>query len=223
MDFPCEIFLHMSKFMNFQDFKNLTLALWPNGGQDNAISKKLWQMSTCTYRARFCNSHKTFKIEFNYDPTRARDDRILINVDSLVPAFGGISLPVDAEFLSVPQLNKFIIKQIRSTQTLRTQSAASNIQHTSYHCTWHTHTLEERSHAHHLMWKHVSWWFNEYVVTHIQWRMQVEVTSTTWPKTLRRIKKKVSRVHRLLNLHCSKCFSCYHQQVPSTQVQEYGN
>ncbi|ULM71608.1 repeat element 9 protein [Diadegma fenestrale ichnovirus] len=216
MDFPCEIFLHMSKFMNFQDFKNLTLALWPNGGQDSAISKKLWQLSTYTFRAGFCNSRKTFKIEYNYDPTRARDERILINVDSLVPAFGEISLPVDAKFLSVRQLNKLIIKQIRFTQTLRTQSAASNVQHTSYHCKWYTHTLEERSHAHHFMWKHVSWWFNEYVVTLIQWRMDVEVTSTTWPKTLRRIKKKVSRVHRLLNLQRSKCFSCYHQQVPST-------
>ncbi|AHY21940.1 repeat element 5 [Diadegma semiclausum ichnovirus] len=164
MNLPYDIILYMSKFMNFQDYKNFILAMWPNGDKEHAISAKLWRLSTYKYNEEFCNK-KNFYIEFNYDPARPREDRLLINVESLILAFDGISLPVGAKFLSVPRLNKFIIKQIRSTETLRTQPAASHVQHTSYHCTWYTHMLEERSHSHHLIWKHVYWWLNEHFLT----------------------------------------------------------
>ncbi|BAF45652.1 repeat element protein-b4.1 [Ichnoviriform fugitivi] len=201
MDLGCDILLYMSKFMNFQDFKNLTVALWPNGGEDNAISEKLWKLSTYIKSTEFCN-RKRVQIEYNYDPTRARKDRILINVESLLPVFHGIvlpDLPVSAKFLSVRKLNKLIIRQIRSTKTLRTQPAASNVELTSYHCTWYTHTLEERSHSHHLMWKHVYWWLNEHIIDDILWRLQPRVPRTPLLYTFsRRMKKKASQTCRSL-------------------------
>ncbi|ULM71609.1 repeat element 10 protein [Diadegma fenestrale ichnovirus] len=203
MGLPYDIILYMSEFMNFQDYKNFILALWPNGGKDHAISAKLWRLSTYKYNEEFCNK-KNFYIEFNYDPARTREDRLLINVESLIPAFDGISLPVDAKFLSVPRLNKFIIKQIRSTKTLRPQPAASNAQHTSYRCTWYTHTLEERSHSHHLIWKHVYWWLNEHVTVRMLRHVQAKVPRTPWLYTFsRRIKKRASHVCRVLMLRAS--------------------
>ncbi|CAH2095658.1 unnamed protein product [Euphydryas editha] len=77
------------------------------------------------------------------------------------PALSGLEPPTAVKFVNVPELSKFITRQIRSIKTLQAQPEASNVPLTPYHCTRYTHTLEERSHSHHLMWKHVDWWFQE--------------------------------------------------------------
>lgn len=166
---PNYVILHISGFLNFEDYRNFVRALWPHGDENDSVRKKLWQLSTGTICIEFCNG-QLLKVEYNYNPERKEEDCILINVENLLPAFGRVVPPGNWKFVSVSQLNRFIKRQIFFSKYPLARGAFRNKEATSYTCIWYTHTSEERRHSHHLLWKHVYWWVNEHLEPMIKWR-----------------------------------------------------
>lgn len=129
----------------------------------------MWQLSTRSVSVEFCNG-RLLEVEYNYDPERKRKDRIVINVENLLPIFGGVVPPASWEFLSVTQLNRFIERQIFFSKYPLALCAFQNGGVSSYTCLWYTPTSEERRHSHRFLWKHVSWWVNDHLEPMIKWR-----------------------------------------------------
>lgn len=116
----------------------------------------------------FCNG-QLLVVEYNYDPERKREDRILINVENLLPTVGGV-VPASWEFVSVSKLKGFIKRRIFYSKYPSARCAFQNEEDTSYTCIWYTHTSEERRHSHPLLWRHIHWWVNERLEPMIKWR-----------------------------------------------------
>ncbi len=135
-----DIILYMSKFLSFEDYKSFIQACWPNGDEDDTIRAKLWQLSTHKFKAEFLNG-KQLEIEYNFDSTRTKENRILINLDSLSPVFAGTAVPVVHKFTSVSKLNKYLKKHVHLTKCLN---------HRRDRC--------DRRHVYHECWKNVVRW-----------------------------------------------------------------
>lgn len=128
---PKDVILHMSAFLKFEDYRKFVRALWPHGDEDDTVRQKLWQLSTHSISVEFCNG-RLLEVEYNYDPERKREDRILINVENLLPTFGGVVPPASWEFVSVSQLNRFIKRQIFFSEYPLARCAFRNEEHTPY-------------------------------------------------------------------------------------------
>lgn len=107
IDFPFDIVVYMASFMRFQDYKNFILALCPDYLESGIIYRKLWKLSTYRTETIFING-KTIIIEYNFDPSRLEEDRILMSVESLSPIFGEIVSPILEKFTGVSELTNFV-------------------------------------------------------------------------------------------------------------------
>ncbi|BAF45721.1 repeat element protein-d4.2 [Ichnoviriform fugitivi] len=105
--FPLEMILYMANFMCFQDYRRFILSLYPNYVMSDLIWKKLWELSTYRTETVFING-KPMVIEYNFDPSRIREDRILMNVETLSPIFGRIVSPTIKKFTGVSELKNFV-------------------------------------------------------------------------------------------------------------------
>lgn len=104
---PLDIILYLSKFLNFEDFRSLGNAIWPDGNESDIVQATLWRLSTHVFEATFFNG-KRLPIVYNFDAARMKEERVLIDSESLVPVFGGILPPAMEGFRSIPELHKFI-------------------------------------------------------------------------------------------------------------------
>lgn len=108
---PADVMIYMAKFFCFVDFRNLVHTLWPNNDADKLVKAKLWEMSTHTFTATFINGQR-LNIEYNFDSSRPQEDRVLINVLTLLPIFGGVMPPTSPKFTSVWRLKNFILTHV---------------------------------------------------------------------------------------------------------------
>lgn len=97
----------MAKFLCFEDYRCFIRSLWPHGNESDCVRQKVWQLSTYQCAYMFING-KSLVIEYNFDSSRIKEDRILINFDSLLPVFGGIVPSTMDKFQGVPKLTKFV-------------------------------------------------------------------------------------------------------------------
>lgn len=97
----------MANFLCFEDYRCFIRSLWPHGNESDDVREKLWQLSTYQCASMFING-KPLTIEYNFDSSRIKEDRILINYDSLLPVFGGIVPPAIDKFQGVPKLRRFV-------------------------------------------------------------------------------------------------------------------
>ncbi|BAF45611.1 d5.2 [Tranosema rostrale ichnovirus] len=104
---PLDVILYMARFLNFVDYRSFVRTIWPENDESDEIRKKLWQLSTHQFTARFLNG-KELQVEYNFDPSRVKEDRIRINMDSLLPVFGRIILPRKNNFTSESYIHEFI-------------------------------------------------------------------------------------------------------------------
>lgn len=104
---PADIIVYMAQFLNFLDYKSFIRSLWPAYNESDIIRKTLWKVSTYKCKTKFING-KQLEIEYNFDPTRAKENRILINIDTLLPVFGGIASTTMDKFASISKLENFI-------------------------------------------------------------------------------------------------------------------
>lgn len=100
-----DMILYMSNFLNFEDYRSFIRALWPNNDERQIFRDQLWKMSTHRINTKFLNT-KRLIVEYNYDP--ARMEEVLLNVETMLPVFGGIVPPFVDKFLSVRTLVQFV-------------------------------------------------------------------------------------------------------------------
>ncbi|BAF45579.1 b2.2 [Tranosema rostrale ichnovirus] len=178
MYLPCDIILYMSNFLQFRDYQKFIEAWYPNEDEDEIIRKKLWEMSTRKYCAKFLNG-KNLEVEYNYDPTREPSDSILINVNSLSPIFDDIVPPGLEQFTSISNLIDFTRKHINFDGCTAYRYAACNCSRSS-DSEQTTETFGELSedacqfeHFHHFCAKHVAFWLEYELSYRIQMRESI--------------------------------------------------
>lgn len=102
-----DVIVYMAKFLSFLDYKAFIRSLWPADNESYLIRKTLWKLSTYKCETKFING-KQLEIEYNFDPTRPKENRILINIESLLPVFGGIVSTTMDKFASISKLENFV-------------------------------------------------------------------------------------------------------------------
>ncbi len=123
---PLEMILYMAKFMKFEDYRSFIQSLWPNNDECDMVRRELWKLSTYQCETEFLNGNQ-LQVEYNFDPARRAEDRLLINVDYLLPAIG-YSVPPDMdEFINLTNLIDFVRMQLPLNM-------CSNFQHASCPC-----------------------------------------------------------------------------------------
>ncbi|CAH4003618.1 unnamed protein product [Pieris brassicae] len=156
--------LSMSEFLGFADFRSLVRSVWRNNDESNIVREKLWQLSTHIAEIPFINGKK-LSIEFNYDPWRKNQDCILINVESLLPIFGGV-MPAEVDkFISVSKIENFVRMHVHLNR-------CSDYRHRSCPCHLKNYNPEKArafakpsvaeckfGHFHHYCSQHVGHWF----------------------------------------------------------------
>lgn len=158
---PWDIFVCMSNFLDFEDYRNFIRAFIPNSEENEYIQKRLWQLSTHKYDATFCNK-KQLEIEYNFNPARMPEDRVLVNLESLLPIFGGIVPPGTSQFTSVTRLYDFVKFHVHLNMCSHQNYSSCFCQQIGKDGDF-TLSLQECSfgHFHHFCWRHVSWWLND--------------------------------------------------------------
>ncbi len=90
---PEDIILYMANFLCFVDYRSFIRALWPNNDESNIVQEQLWKLLIPDRITTTFINGKRLEIEFDYDPWRAKEDEVLINLESLLPVFGKNSHP----------------------------------------------------------------------------------------------------------------------------------
>lgn len=109
---PVDLIVYLGNFMKFKDYVSFIRGVWPNHDEDESVRVKLWKKSTHRLRTEFING-KHLEIEYNYDHTRKDEQRVLINVNTLLPVFGGLVPPDTETFVDVKRLNAFVEMNVR--------------------------------------------------------------------------------------------------------------
>lgn len=164
----------MAKFLKFEDYRSFIQSLRPSNDESEIFREKLWQMSTHRFTAPFSNG-KQLEVEYNFDYSRKEEDRILINVDCLLPLFGNISPAID-EFASLSELETSIRKNVHL-------NTCSSHRHATCPCRLENDESEENSevlkpslatcecaHFHHHCSEHVIYWLKYFLATAILFR-----------------------------------------------------
>lgn len=103
---PCEIILHIGSFLGFEDFRRFVRGIYPNGEGEKLFHQELCKLSTRKFEARFFDQ-RLIEVVYNYDPERTIEDRIHVEVESLLPILEGIELPTNDGFISIYTMDKF--------------------------------------------------------------------------------------------------------------------
>lgn len=169
---PLDIILHMGNYLNFVDYRSFVRSIWPDGNESNSVLVKLWNLSTHKFQATFLNG-KPVDVEYNFDPERMEDDRILINMNCLRPVFGGKSPPTRYQFASIFELYKFVKEDVQL-------DVCSDYRHAACSCHLQRAGEEfygvfvkpvenecENDHFHHYCWEHILSWLMNYLYTSI--------------------------------------------------------
>lgn len=120
---PLDIILYLAGYLKFEDYRNFVRAFWPANDECDIVRNKLWQLSTHKIAVTFLNG-KRLEIEYNFDASRAKQRRILFNVKTLLPVFGGVVPPRTDQFLSAPKLENFIRMHVHLNMCSGRQYAA---------------------------------------------------------------------------------------------------
>ncbi|BAF45589.1 c4.1 [Tranosema rostrale ichnovirus] len=100
-----DIILYMTEVLSSADCRSFIRALYPNDEED--YREILWRLSTYDARTTFLNGQQ-LNIRYNFNLWRRKEDCILISVNSLLPIFGGIVLPLVDGFMTVSNLRNFV-------------------------------------------------------------------------------------------------------------------
>lgn len=120
---PLDIILYLGEFLRFEDYRNFVRSFWPADDACDLVQNKLWQMSTHKIAVPFLNK-KRLNIEYNFDASRKKEHRILFNVKTLLPVFGGVVPPGTDRFLGALRLQNFIRMHVHLNMCAGRQYAA---------------------------------------------------------------------------------------------------
>ncbi|AHY22018.1 repeat element 27 [Diadegma semiclausum ichnovirus] len=170
---PLELIFEIGKSLELPDYRNFLQALWPKNDVNHIDPQRLWKLTTHEFTTTFCNGKK-LRVEYNFDPWREEDERILINVHDMLPLFHGV-LPSDVgEFTSISKL-------VNVARTSVHMDACSDHQYASCRC--HLKNDEdqmmdgpfvkpevgdcENGHFHHYCSEHLADWFKYFLATSV--------------------------------------------------------
>lgn len=172
---PLDIILHMAEYLTFDDFRSFIRCLWPNNDENHVVRAKLWQLSTHKYTIRFING-KQLEIEYNFDRLRATEECILINVNGLLPVFGGIVSAALDEFANIPKLCEFVEMHVHLNVCSKHQHASCPC-HLGSNENIHDEAFVEPpvdtckyGHFHHFCSAHISYWLKYFLYSSIMRR-----------------------------------------------------
>lgn len=165
-DLPLDIILYIAQFTKFADYRNFIRALWPDkeGSYDPGVLNKLWQLSTRRFTMPFING-KPVEIEYNYDPERTNEP-VLINPESLRPVLGGLVPPNNENFLSVWNIQQFVLVYIQLNKCPSSQHPSCPCGHDIGNQTARAFVKPQTStcgqqHFHHYCSEHINYWLDK--------------------------------------------------------------
>lgn len=123
---PLEVLFYMTEFLKCEDIRSFIESLWPNSHESKIFQGILWQRSTQKCTTWFIHG-KQLKIEYNFDPSRVKEERVLMNVTNLSPGFGDIIMPAMEEFTSLTKVQNFVRIHVHLNMS-------SNCEHASCPC-----------------------------------------------------------------------------------------
>lgn len=121
-----EVVFYITKFLKFEDLRSFIQSLWPDSHDSDIVRGIVWQLSTHKCTTWFING-KELKIEYNFNPTRVEEERVLVNVNCLLPVFGGIIMPAMEQFTSLTKVQDFVRMHVHVNM-------CSNCEHASCPC-----------------------------------------------------------------------------------------
>lgn len=161
--------------MNPQDYPTVTT----DNGDCNVVGRKFWAPSK-TFEATFLN-RKPLLIEYTFDASRRRGERVLVTLGCLLPVLGGIIPPGLTKMTSRSKLYNVIDTHVHL-------NLCSDRQHARCPCHLLNDTEEryktfmkpllddcEYGHFHHFCSKHVVSWLNRYLYPLILYRESKEL------------------------------------------------
>lgn len=165
VELPLRVIVSMARCLTFVDYHSFVKSIWPDEIPSKTVRTKLWRMSTRKITTKFINK-EPIEIQYNYDPARIEEDRILINTEYLLPVFGGLVASVPKKFTSLTKITNFV----QSAVKLNVCSG-----HLYACCPCHLTNFDRHSatafvklpatacvlkHFHHYCSNHVNYWFN---------------------------------------------------------------
>lgn len=162
--------------MNPQDSSAIT----GGNGKPNIVQAEFSALLTPRFTATFFDG-KSLEVEYIFDASRGKEDRILVNVNCLLPVLGGIAFPGINKYASISDLIDLVVMHVHLNM-------CSNRKHASCSC----HLLDDvegayesfvkpeevqchRQHFHHYCWGHVATWLQHYLYTIILYRESREL------------------------------------------------
>ncbi len=161
---PMNEILEMAKSLSFEDYRSFVRSLWlTDDEREYIVRDQLWKMSTHRITTTFINGNR-LDIEYNYDGARKRKDRYLVNMDSLSPIFGGMSVPWKEKFVSISTCTDFIEMHVHLNMCSggRYSSCAcpgeTLVGKRILTCAEHSEVTCKYEHVHHYCAQHVRQW-----------------------------------------------------------------
>lgn len=178
---PLDIILHMANYLNFADYRRFVRSIWPDGIESHSVIVKLWNLSCHKFQATFLNG-KPVEVEYNFDPERTEEERVLINMNCLRPVFGGKLPPTSYQFASVFELSEFVKENVQLDECSDHRYAACpcHLQRAGeeFYGVFVKPVVEaecENEHFHHYCWEHIISWLLSYLYTSILLRESEEL------------------------------------------------
>lgn len=165
VELPLRVIVYMARWLSVAAYYNFVKSLWPDKIPSKTVRTKLWRMSTRKITTKFING-EPIEIQYNYDPARIEQDRILINTEYLLPVFGGIVAPVPKTFTSLTNINNFVQSAVKLNVCSGYKYAccpchlANFNRHSATAFVKPSTTACALKHFHHYCSNHVNFWFN---------------------------------------------------------------
>ena len=102
---------HLQSLEEFEEYMSFIKQLLTESHVHLEIEAPSWQMSTHLVIATFLNG-KPLVIRYNYDPSRLERERVLFDVDFLLPVLGDIVPPALGRFASASEIQSFVQKHV---------------------------------------------------------------------------------------------------------------
>ncbi len=163
---PAEVIFHLSKFLQFGDFRNFIKATWPKGEEDETFQQRLWQLSSRKFVAKFLDRTE-IEVLYHYDVDKVQDDRVKIELKSVLPILGGVMPPCGNKFVSLGAIRNYL--ETNMTMHLCDGGKHSPCVNFVESSTAKEHVCDQK-HYHHYCPHHVYWWFYDYLVWEIRCR-----------------------------------------------------
>lgn len=164
---------------------SLIRAMWPKSEKAGTSQELQRQPSTSKFRATFLNG-KEIEVEYTYQRKGLHQDRIKINLQGLLPVFGGIMPPGVMNFNNISDVKDFLKK----TPDLRKCSNGIYTPCSDSGPNWDQYGTKCYSdHFHHYCPAHVNAWFKYYLTKTIMLRegdyagLLEEESNTAYPAT----------------------------------------